>query len=90
VENDEQRSFHAEARRTAEGTEDRYCRYNHNYTAGQRHRNDNHDRTGHYRNVFSRGGAEARGAAENRHGSLAGRGAYARLAIFSSHERQRL
>jgi hypothetical protein len=64
-------SFHAEARRTAETAEACHCSYygSYNYHFNC---NSNYDHTGHYRNVFSRGGAEARGAAENCQGSLAG------------------
>jgi hypothetical protein len=62
---------------------------NYNY-----HRNDNYhcnsnctyDRNDHYRNVFSRGGAEARGAAEHSQGSLSGRAPYAGVLLLASHD----
>jgi hypothetical protein len=77
------RSFHAEARRTAEGAEACCCSY---YGSYNYHCNYHYDRTGHYRNVFSRGGAEARGAAEHRQGSLAGRAAYTRALLLAIHD----
>jgi hypothetical protein len=77
-------SFHAEARRTAEGAEHCYCNSNRSHNP-KRNYNSNRNYS-HNRNVFSRGGAEARGAAENSQDSLPGRAASADAPLLSSQD----